>query len=85
MNKSKLDPVLLSTCHPFPTLPLIIPYLLRIVLSLALNIMRLRPVRLEQWEITDLKEVAPMPVHYDSDTGTHQPTTLSPYYFQVTH
>lgn len=31
--------------------------------------MRLRPVRLAQWEITDLKEVAPMPVHYDSDEG----------------
>jgi len=29
--------------------------------------MRLRPIKLPQWEITDLKEVAPIPVHYDSD------------------
>ncbi|KAF8316134.1 hypothetical protein DL93DRAFT_2096429 [Clavulina sp. PMI_390] len=29
--------------------------------------MRLRPVVYPQWEITDLKEVRPIPVHYDSD------------------
>jgi len=29
--------------------------------------MRLRPIVYPQWEITDLKEVAPIPVHYDSD------------------
>lgn len=31
--------------------------------------MRFRPVKIPTWEITDLKEVAPIPVHYDSDEG----------------
>lgn len=40
-----------------------------LLLRLVLAAMRLRPVVYPQWEITDLKEVAPIPVHYDSDDG----------------
>ena len=29
--------------------------------------MRLRPLRQPQWEVTDLKEVAPTPIYYDSE------------------
>lgn len=39
--------------------------------------MRLRPIVYPQWEITDLKEVAPIPVHYDSDDGMSATLTSS--------
>ena len=31
--------------------------------------MRFRPAPLPQWEVIDLKEVAPTPVYYDNDEG----------------
>ncbi|KAF8326190.1 uncharacterized protein EI90DRAFT_820952 [Cantharellus anzutake] len=40
--------------------------------------MRLRPLRQPQWEVTDLKEVAPTPIYYDSEADELQIFSVAP-------